>query len=114
MIFCTVLLLYCFHPILNVCSLVTGSVGHVHLTCLEKWLNECGDDKCELCLFRFQAERTRRYTALRSMIIWARHPTHRHILYSDLSVMIILTTVVIFLITCLTVGMRQFRTLDPR
>ncbi|XP_050528095.1 E3 ubiquitin-protein ligase MARCHF2-like [Daktulosphaira vitifoliae] len=91
-----------------------GSVGHVHLTCLEKWLNECGDDKCELCLFRFQAERQRRYSALRSLVIWVRHPPHRHILYSDLSVMIILTTVVIFLITCLTIAMRQFKTLDPR
>lgn len=84
-------------------------MGSIHLSCLERWLNESGLDKCELCLFQFVAERIRRYTIWQSMIIWVRHPIQRSRLWSDFSVMITLTIVVVVLICGLTYGAQIFK-----
>ncbi|XP_025190914.1 E3 ubiquitin-protein ligase MARCH3-like, partial [Melanaphis sacchari] len=72
-----------------------GSVGNVHLTCLERWINECGVDRCELCHFQFASDQTRRYTVLQSLMIWTRNPIHRKLLISDFIVVVILTIVAV-------------------
>lgn len=88
-------------------------MGNVHLSCLERWLNECSEDRCELCLFRFTAEQTRRYTVWQSIVIWTRHPTNRSLLYSDSIVMVVMTVVVAFLVTSLVLGMHSFQSFEP-
>lgn len=37
-----------------------GSLGHVHRSCLEQWLNEAGRSTCELCFHQYNAIQTRR------------------------------------------------------
>eukprot|EP00093_Oithona_nana_P009373 09373.XXX_301164_301776_1 [CDS] Oithona nana genome sequencing. len=34
----------------------TGTVGLVHLSCLEKWLSTIGSQSCELCKYEFQID----------------------------------------------------------
>ena len=34
----------------------TGTVGLVHLSCLEKWLSTIGSQSCELCHYEFQID----------------------------------------------------------
>ena len=34
----------------------SGSVGLVHLTCLEKWLSTTGSQSCELCQYEFHVD----------------------------------------------------------
>lgn len=34
----------------------TGTVGLVHLACLEKWLSTIGSQSCELCHYEFQID----------------------------------------------------------
>lgn len=40
----------------------TGTLGKVHLSCLERWLNMCERQHCEICRYQFEAKRKRRYT----------------------------------------------------
>ncbi|XP_022173652.1 E3 ubiquitin-protein ligase MARCH3-like [Myzus persicae] len=87
-----------------------GSVGNIHLTCLERWINECGIDRCELCLFQFTSDQTRRYTVWQSLVIWTRNPVHRSLLISDSIVMVVLTIVMACLITSVVMGMTVFST----
>lgn len=81
-----------------------GSIGHVHLSCLERWLNECGVGMCELCQFQFNVDRTLRYTAWRSLWIWIRCPNHQSALCADFMVMIIMTLVISILVTSMIWG----------
>ncbi|XP_074116167.1 E3 ubiquitin-protein ligase MARCHF2 [Cotesia typhae] len=45
-------------------------MGAIHLSCLERWLEESNRNSCELCGYQFDIERTPRYSALHSIIIW--------------------------------------------
>ncbi|KAF0707303.1 E3 ubiquitin-protein ligase MARCH3-like [Aphis craccivora] len=94
----------------NILFVWIGSVGNVHLSCLERWINECGVDRCELCLFQFTSDQTRRYTVWQSLMIWTRNPVHRSLLISDSIVMIVLTVVMACLITSVVMGMTVFST----
>ncbi|XP_014245382.1 E3 ubiquitin-protein ligase MARCH2-like isoform X1 [Cimex lectularius] len=85
-----------------------GTLGKVHLSCLERWLNICGRQHCEICKFEFSAKRRRRYSVLQSVRIWVRHPRHRILLRSDLIVATILTSVTIALCCICAFGMRYF------
>eukprot|EP00102_Acyrthosiphon_pisum_P019655 XP_016656865.1 PREDICTED: E3 ubiquitin-protein ligase MARCH2-like isoform X4 [Acyrthosiphon pisum] len=78
--------------------------------CKERWINECGIDRCELCLFQFTSDQTRRYTVWQSLVIWTRNPVHRSLLISDSIVMVVLTIVMACLITSVVMGMTVFST----
>ncbi|XP_065300513.1 E3 ubiquitin-protein ligase MARCHF2-like [Dermacentor albipictus] len=43
-------------PLLSIC-LCSGTMGLVHLLCLEHWLSASGNDSCEICHYRFNVER---------------------------------------------------------
>ncbi|CAH1403683.1 unnamed protein product [Nezara viridula] len=88
----------------------TGTLGKVHLSCLERWLNMCGRQYCEICRFQFQAVRKRRYGICQSIRVWIRHPRHGMLLRSDLIVATILTMVTLGLATVCLLGMRYFVT----
>lgn len=46
---------------------VVGSVGKVHITCLEKWLQESRTDYCDLCFYQYRLEKVPRYTTWESL-----------------------------------------------
>ncbi|XP_037283392.2 E3 ubiquitin-protein ligase MARCHF3 [Rhipicephalus microplus] len=43
-------------PLLSLC-LCSGTMGLVHLLCLEHWLSTSGSETCEICHYRFNVER---------------------------------------------------------
>ncbi|KAK8765000.1 hypothetical protein V5799_032392 [Amblyomma americanum] len=43
-------------PLLSIC-LCSGTMGLVHLFCLEHWLSASGSETCEICHYRFNVER---------------------------------------------------------
>ncbi|XP_014467833.1 PREDICTED: E3 ubiquitin-protein ligase MARCH3-like [Dinoponera quadriceps] len=47
-----------------------GTMGAIHLKCLERWLEEGNRNSCELCGQEFRVERTPRYKVLHSILIW--------------------------------------------
>ncbi|CAN7991417.1 unnamed protein product [Ixodes hexagonus] len=46
-------------PLLSPCT-CSGTMGLVHLVCLEHWLSASGGDQCEICHYRFSTERRER------------------------------------------------------
>ncbi|KAL1132392.1 hypothetical protein AAG570_010347 [Ranatra chinensis] len=85
-----------------------GTLGKVHLSCLERWLNMCGREYCELCHFQFSAHRSRRYGLFQSIRVWMRHPRHRSLLASDIVVGGILTLVTLGLCIVCAMGLKYF------
>lgn len=89
-------------------NLFTGSLAFVHLSCLERWLNQSGRDTCELCTFRFEAEQTRRYSVYQGLRIWYKHPRHLSQLRADLVIGLVLTGVTLGLCSICIGGMKYF------
>ncbi|KAK9504648.1 hypothetical protein O3M35_010935 [Rhynocoris fuscipes] len=85
-----------------------GTLGKVHLSCLERWLNMCGRQHCEICRYQFQAKRKKRYGICQAIRIWLRHPAHRMLMKSDLIVACILTTVTMGLCSVSIFGLKYF------
>ena len=46
----------------------TGSVGLVHLTCLERWLSTDGKSSCEICMYEYQV--VRKFKSCSEVIRW--------------------------------------------
>ncbi|KAI4497456.1 hypothetical protein M0802_007467 [Mischocyttarus mexicanus] len=67
-------------PIVYPCK-CKGTMGAVHVKCLEHWLEESNRNSCELCGHVFQVERTPRYKAVTSVIIWLCVVQHQRQLY---------------------------------
>uniref|UniRef100_A0A8D8X9X4 E3 ubiquitin-protein ligase MARCH3 n=2 Tax=Cacopsylla melanoneura TaxID=428564 RepID=A0A8D8X9X4_9HEMI len=55
--------------LLSVCH-CKGSIGHVHVACLERWLQECGMDNCDLCKYKFITVRKPTQSKWSSLISW--------------------------------------------
>ena len=77
-----------------------GTIGAIHQTCLEQWLEESNRNSCELCRYEFQLERTLRYRALQSIPIWmwlgqGRHRLYARNLHSDILRCLIVTPLTI-------------------
>ncbi|EZA58048.1 E3 ubiquitin-protein ligase MARCH3 [Ooceraea biroi] len=75
-------------------------MGAIHLKCLERWLEESNRNNCELCGYEFRVERTPRYHALRSVIIWFcldrdEHETYTRSVRADLLRCLIVTPMTI-------------------
>ncbi|KAH7984080.1 E3 ubiquitin-protein ligase MARCHF2 [Rhipicephalus sanguineus] len=47
-------------PLLSIC-LCSGTMGLVHLLCLEHWLSTSGSEACEICHYHFNVERRPRH-----------------------------------------------------
>ncbi|XP_076180435.1 E3 ubiquitin-protein ligase MARCHF3 [Ptiloglossa arizonensis] len=67
-------------PIIYPCK-CKGTMGAVHLKCLERWLEESNRNSCELCGHQFLVARTPRYHVLHSIVIWLCLNQHQHQLY---------------------------------
>lgn len=73
-----------------------GTIGLVHMSCLEKWLSMSNTHSCELCGYNFQTVRTPKYCVLYSIYYWVfldRNPQYHRGLKSDFIVFIVLTPI---------------------
>ncbi|KAF7993793.1 hypothetical protein HCN44_010400 [Aphidius gifuensis] len=50
-------------PLVSPCR-CKGTLAHIHLSCLERWLNESSRNHCELCQHIYEAIKTPRYRCL--------------------------------------------------
>ncbi|XP_041972366.1 E3 ubiquitin-protein ligase MARCHF8-like isoform X2 [Aricia agestis] len=85
-----------------------GSLANVHLTCLERWLNQVGRNHCELCGYSYPAIRTPRYTVLQALRLWFGNPRNRGHLQSDCLIFWLLSTVTAGLLAVCVVGTQYF------
>ncbi|XP_037967203.2 uncharacterized protein LOC105380980 isoform X1 [Plutella xylostella] len=85
-----------------------GSLANVHLTCLERWLNQVGRNHCELCGYSYPAIRTPRYTVLQALRLWFGNPRNRSHLQSDCLIFWLLSTVTAGLLAVCVVGTQYF------
>ncbi|KAF5295337.1 hypothetical protein FQR65_LT10500 [Abscondita terminalis] len=70
-----------------------GTLAHVHLSCLERWLNQSSRSYCELCMYHYNAVQTLRYGLWEGILMWSRHPRNRMHVQSDILISILLTIV---------------------
>lgn len=85
-----------------------GSLAYVHLSCLERWLNQAGRSDCELCMYKYEAVSTMRYTCLESIRLWVTSPTIRTHMQADCLICGLLTIVTGGLLAVCLFGMRYF------
>ncbi|KAF7280973.1 E3 ubiquitin-protein ligase MARCHF2-like [Rhynchophorus ferrugineus] len=85
-----------------------GTLAYIHLSCLERWLNESSRNYCELCKFRFNAIQTQRYGLWQGLRLWVLHPRNRRHIQSDFIVGLLLTLVTAGLIAVCIYGMDYF------
>ncbi|XP_034826361.1 E3 ubiquitin-protein ligase MARCHF8-like isoform X2 [Maniola hyperantus] len=85
-----------------------GSLANVHLSCLQRWLNQVGRNHCELCGFSYPAIRTPRYTVLQALRLWFCNPRNRSHLQSDCLIFWLLSTVTAGLLAVCIVGTQYF------
>lgn len=58
-----------FGPLVSACA-CRGTVGSVHVKCLEHWLTESGKSRCELCGTKYDTRRIHRYGIAKALIMW--------------------------------------------
>ncbi|XP_031328447.1 E3 ubiquitin-protein ligase MARCH2-like [Photinus pyralis] len=85
-----------------------GTLAYVHMTCLERWLNESSRNYCELCMFHYDAVQTLRYGFWEGILTWVRHPRNRMHVQSDVLICVLLTIVTGGLVSVCVLGMQYF------
>ncbi|KAH7978099.1 hypothetical protein HPB49_004475 [Dermacentor silvarum] len=82
-------------PLASPCS-CSGTMGFVHVPCLEHWLNERNMDYCELCIQHFQMAAQPR--SVRRFFHWVRQSEGRlrRALLCDLFCLVIVTSAIVF------------------
>ncbi|KAF2895059.1 hypothetical protein ILUMI_11116 [Ignelater luminosus] len=85
-----------------------GSLAYVHLSCLERWLNQSSRNYCELCMYHYNAIQTQRYGLWEGILMWTRHPRNRTHVQSDILISILLTIVTVGLVAVCLLGMQYF------
>ncbi|KAF5295201.1 hypothetical protein FQA39_LY13206 [Lamprigera yunnana] len=85
-----------------------GTLAHVHLSCLEKWLNQSSRSYCELCMYHYNSVQTLRYGFWEGILMWSRHPRNRAHVNSDILISILLTIVTGGLVAVCILGMQYF------
>lgn len=92
------------NPLITPC-LCKGSLEFVHRQCLERWLNESNQNKCDICQYQYIVEENLRYRCLESGVIWLRRPENRTLLCMDTCFCLILSIICIVLLCCGSVGL---------
>ncbi|XP_044008541.1 E3 ubiquitin-protein ligase MARCHF3-like [Aphidius gifuensis] len=77
-------------PLVSPCR-CKGTLAHIHLSCLERWLNESSRNHCELCQHIYEAIKTPRYRCFESLRIWLSIERNRHNAQSNIFIIFILT-----------------------
>ncbi|XP_050343450.1 uncharacterized protein LOC126768978 isoform X2 [Nymphalis io] len=73
--------------LLSACS-CRGTIGRVHVKCLEHWLTESGKSRCELCGTKYVTRRVHRFGFLKALIIWILSQNSKHMIVDFLGIMI--------------------------
>lgn len=94
-------------PLISPCN-CKGTLAYIHLSCLERWLNQSGRNFCELCNFRYDAVETQRYSLCQSIRLWICHPRNRRHIRSDFIIGVLLTLVTSGLLFICIYGMEYF------
>ncbi|XP_019762306.1 E3 ubiquitin-protein ligase MARCHF3 [Dendroctonus ponderosae] len=94
-------------PLISPCN-CKGTLAYIHLSCLERWLNQSGRNFCELCNFRYDAIETQRYSLCQSIRLWICHPRNRRHIRSDFIIGVLLTLVTSGLLFICIYGMEYF------
>ncbi|XP_018321039.1 E3 ubiquitin-protein ligase MARCH3-like [Agrilus planipennis] len=85
-----------------------GSLAYVHLSCLERWLNQSSRNYCELCMYQYNAVQTQRYGLIEGIRMWIMHPRNRTHIQSDVLILVLLTIVTVGLIVVCLLGIHYF------
>ena len=94
-------------PLISPCH-CKGSMAYVHLSCLERWLNQSSRNYCELCMYHFNAVQSRRYKFVEGIKLWMRHPRNRAHIQSDLLIAFLLTIITVGLLVVCAFGLQYF------
>ncbi|OXU23703.1 hypothetical protein TSAR_004234 [Trichomalopsis sarcophagae] len=106
-------------PLISPCR-CKGTQAHVHLSCLERWLNQSCRNYCELCSFRYNALETPRYgwfaelsiidgaEPFESLRIWVNHPRNRQHIRTDFLIFALLTVFTAGLSSVCLLGTHHF------
>ncbi|KAF9407580.1 hypothetical protein HW555_012449 [Spodoptera exigua] len=73
--------------LISACS-CRGTVGRVHVKCLERWLTESGKSRCELCGTRYATRRVHRYGVPRALVMWVLSQNAKQLLVDSLGIML--------------------------
>ncbi|XP_045494255.1 uncharacterized protein LOC123693284 [Colias croceus] len=73
--------------LISACS-CRGTVGRVHVKCLERWLTESGKSRCELCGTRYATRRVHRYGVLRALVMWILSQNAKQLMVDSLGIML--------------------------
>lgn len=56
-----------------------GTVGRVHVKCLERWLTESGKSSCELCGTKYVTKRVHKFGLLKALVMWILSNNSKHV-----------------------------------
>ncbi|XP_075972054.1 uncharacterized protein LOC142973906 [Anticarsia gemmatalis] len=73
--------------LISACS-CRGTVGRVHVKCLERWLTESGKSRCELCGTRYATRRVHRYGVPRALVMWILSQNAKQLMVDSLGIML--------------------------
>ncbi|KPJ03699.1 E3 ubiquitin-protein ligase MARCH3 [Papilio xuthus] len=73
--------------LISACS-CRGTVGRVHVRCLERWLTESGKSRCELCGIRYVTRRVHRYGVPRSLVMWILSQNAKQLMVDTLGIVL--------------------------
>ncbi|KAM7343564.1 E3 ubiquitin-protein ligase MARCHF2 [Cochliomyia hominivorax] len=88
--------------------LCKGSLGNVHMYCLEKWIRMSRCTTCELCQFEYATEQNLRYTLLQSLRIWYSRSISRRALQEDCQMFSFLTLVAFGIVGTLLIAVQYY------
>ncbi|XP_068631425.1 uncharacterized protein [Battus philenor] len=73
--------------LISACS-CRGTVGRVHVKCLERWLTESGKSRCELCGIRYITRRVHRYGVPRALVMWILSQNAKQLMVDTLGIIL--------------------------
>ncbi|XP_069358340.1 E3 ubiquitin-protein ligase MARCHF2-like isoform X1 [Maniola hyperantus] len=73
--------------LISACS-CRGTVGRIHVKCLERWLTESGKSRCELCGTKYVTKRVHKFGVLKSLVMWILSNNSKHLMVDFFGIMI--------------------------
>ncbi|XP_045766201.1 uncharacterized protein LOC123867913 isoform X1 [Maniola jurtina] len=73
--------------LISACS-CRGTVGKVHVKCLERWLTESGKSRCELCGIKYVTKRVHKFGVLKSLVMWIFSNNSKHMMVDFFGILI--------------------------
>ncbi|XP_023944690.2 E3 ubiquitin-protein ligase MARCHF2 [Bicyclus anynana] len=80
--------------LISACS-CRGTVGRVHVKCLERWLTESGKSRCELCGTKYVTKRVHKFGIIKALAMWILSNNSKHMIVDFFGIMIMTPIAVI-------------------